>query len=177
MAKKTLSATLSVSSIKNLQKQLRDYKKSLDYRCKWIAQTLAERGVEIAVMQVFGLDAVFTGELIESIHKEYKGKIPDGHSFSVIAGSSHAVFVEFGTGQRGIDKPYPYALPNEVSWDYATGKTIKKNAQTGKYYWFYPGKDGKWHYTEGMESRPFMYNTSAQLMNEVLKVTKEAFGN
>lgn len=177
MAKRKFTEDLSVKGIKDLKKQLRDYQKSLDYRCKWIAETLAERGVEIAVMQVFGLDAVFTGELIESIHKKYNGKIPEGHSFSVIAGSSHALFIEFGTGQRGIDKPYPHPLPDGVSWDYATGKTIRKNAVTGRYYWFYPGKDGKWHYTEGVPARPFMYNTSLELVDKVLPVVKEAFGN
>ena len=60
--------------------------------------------------------------------------------FAVVAGTDHALFCEFGTGQRGLDTPYPHPLPKGVSWDYATGKTIRKNAVTGRYYWFYQGR-------------------------------------
>jgi len=82
--------------------------------------------------------------------------------------------VEFGTGQIGLDKPYPYKLPDGVSWNYATGKTIRQNA-LGRYYWFYPGDDGKWHYTEGMPARPFMYETANDLKQKVEEVAKRVF--
>ena len=93
-----------------------------------------------------------------------------------MAGTDHALFVEFGTGQRGLDTPYPHPLPKGVSWDYATGKTIRKNAVTGRYYWFYPGQDGLWHYTEGMPARPFMFQTSLELQKIVVEVAEEIFG-
>ena len=93
----------------------------------------------------------------------------------MVAGTDHALFVEFGTGQRGLDTPYPHPLPNGVSWDYATGKTIRKNAVTGRYYWFYPGQDGLWHYTEGMPSRPFMFSTSLELQKIVVQAAEEIF--
>ena len=38
------------------------------------------------------------------------------------------------------------------------------------------GKDGKWHYTEGLPARPFMYMTSLELQNEVVKIAQEIFG-
>lgn len=176
MAKKIpLTATLSVSSIKHLQKDLENYKDSLEYKARLLAEKLAERGVEIARVQVASLDAIFTGELIESIHSEYKASMKGGAVFAVVADSGHAVFVEFGTGQRGMDAPYPHPLPDGVSWEYAVGKTIRQNPVTGRYYWFYPGKDGKWHYTEGMPARPFMYNTSMELRQIVEEVAKEVF--
>lgn len=178
MAKRVFKADcLSVSSIRKLQKDLEKYRDSLEYKAALLAKKLAERGVEIARVQVSSLDAVFTGELLSSIHSEYKSSQKGGAIFAVVADSDHAAFVEFGTGQMGMDKSYPYPLPEGVSWDYATGKTIRKNATTGRYYWFYPGKDGKWHYTEGMPSRPFMYQTSMELMQEVVKVAKEVFGD
>lgn len=175
--KRRFNADLTAKGIKQLQNELKQYQKSLDERCRRIVEKCAERGVQIATMQVFGLDAVFTGELINSIHAQYKGKQQGEHTYAIIAGSEHAVFVEFGTGQRGIDEPYPYPLPQGVSWSYATGKTIRKNALTGRYYWFYPGQDGLWHYTEGMPARPFMYNTSVELQREIMQIVKEAFGN
>lgn len=175
MAKKPIKAELSISSIRQLQKELEKYKDSLTFKCRLLAEKLSERGVEIARVQIADLDAIFTGELIQSLHSEYKGSTPYGVIFAVVADSSHAVFVEFGTGQRGEDKPYPYPLPEGVSWDYNVGKTIRQNPVTGRYYWFYPGQDGKWHYTEGMPSRPFMYLTSMELIREVPKIAKDIF--
>lgn len=176
MAKKTLKANLSVSSIRQLQKDLIRYQEHLTNKAAQLAKRLSELGVDIAQVQIADLDAIFTGELIASIHSEYKDSTKYRAIFAVVADSSHAVFVEFGTGQRGEDKPYPYPLPEGVSWDYNVGKTIRQNAVTGRYYWFYPGQDGKWHYTEGMPARPFMYLTSMELIREVPKIAKEIFG-
>lgn len=175
MAKKTLTATLSVSSIRQLQKDLEKYRDSLTYKARLLAEKLSERGVEIARVQIADLDAIFTGELIQSLHSEYKSSTQYGAIFAVVTDSEHCAFVEFGTGQRGEDRPYPYTLPEGVSWDYNVGKTIRQNAVTGRYYWFYPGQDGLWHYTEGMPSRPFMYLTSMELIKEVPKIAKEVF--
>lgn len=175
MAKKTLSATLSISSIRQLQKDLEKYKDSLTYKARLLAERLSERGVEIARVQIADLDAIFTGELIQSLHSDYMGSTQYGAIFAVVADSSHACYVEFGSGQRGKDRPYPYPLPDGVSWDYNVGKTIRQNPVTGRYFWFYPGQDGKWHYTEGLPSRPFMYLTSMELIREIPKIAKEIF--
>lgn len=176
MANRTFKTDLSMQGIKNLQQELEKYRDSLPYKCRRLAEELSERGVEIARVEIADLDAIFTGELIQSLHSEYKDSSEYGAVFAVVTDSDHAAFVEFGTGQRGKDSPYPYPLPEGVSWDYATGKTIRQNAKTGAYYWFYPGQDGKWHYTEGMPARPFMYLTSMELIKEIPKIAKEVFG-
>lgn len=175
MAKKPLKADLSISSIRNLQKELEKYRDSLTYKVRLLAEKLSERGIEIARVQIADLDAIFTSELIQSLHSEYKGSTPYGAIFATVTDSKHAAFVCFGTGQRGEDKPYPYPLPEGVSWNYNVGKTIRQNEKTGRYYWFYPGQDGKWHYTEGMPARPFMYLTSVELIREVPKIAKDIF--
>lgn len=171
-----LKADLSVKGLRQLQKDLDRYKNDVIYKTKLFAERLSERGVEIARVKVAQYDAIFTGDLIQSIHNEYKESNKYGATFIVVTDSEHAAFVEFGTGQYGIDFPYPYPLPQGVTWDYAVGKTIRKNSATGRYFWFYPGTDGKWHYTEGMPARPFMFETSMELMQIVTQVAKEVFG-
>ena len=173
MAKKILKSDLSVSGIKQLQKELEKYRESLTYKCRLLAEKLSERGVEIARVQIADLDAIFTGELIQSLHSEYKGSTEYGVIFAVVADSDHAAFVEFGTGIVGQRSPYPYELPEGVTWEYASGKTIRQLAD-GRYGWFYP-KDGQWYFTDGMPSRPFMYLTSLELQKEVVKIAKEIF--
>lgn len=167
---------MSISSIKQLERELKQYRDSLKHKAEILAKTLAEKGVDIARVQVADLKAIFTGELISSIHTEYKGLTKAGAIFAIVADSEHAVFVEFGTGQKGKDTPYPHPLPEGVEWEYGDGETVRKNPVTGAYYWFYPGQDGKYHYTEGMPSRPFMYNTSMELYAMIAQTAKEIFG-
>ena len=173
MPKKILTANLSVSSIRQLQKNLEKYKDGLTYKATLLAERLSERGVEIARVQIADLDAIFTGELIQSLHSEYKGSTPYGAIFAVVTDSEHAAFVCFGTGIVGKESPYPYELPEGVTWDYASGKTIRQLAD-GRYGWLYP-RDGKWYFTEGMPSRPFLHNTAMELREIVEKTAKEIF--
>ena len=176
MPKKITINALPKSSIENAIKQLRAYQNDLTYKCQLLAEKLAEKGVEIARVQIADLDAIFTSELLSSIHAEYKGSTKGGSVWSVVAGTDHAMFVEFGTGIVGKQSPYPGELPDGVSWEYASGKTIRQLAD-GRYGWFYKDDDGQWWFTEGMPSRPFMYYTSIQLRDIVLKTAKEVFEN
>lgn len=176
MPKKITINALSKSSIENAIKQLRAYQNDLTYKCQLLAEKLAEKGVEIARVQIADLDAIFTSELLSSIHAEYNGSTKGGSVWSVVAGTDHAMFVEFGTGIVGKKSPYPGELPDGVSWEYASGKTIRQLAD-GRYGWFYKDDDGQWWFTEGMPSRSFMYYTSIQIRDIVVKTAKEVFEN
>lgn len=172
---KTININLfDTKSIQNAVKALRSYENSLEYKCRLLAEKLAEKGVEVARVQVSDLDAIFTTELLQSIHAEYVGSVKGGGVWAVVAGTDHAAFVEFGTGIIGQQSPYPYPLPEGVSWQYASGKTIRQLAD-GRYGWFYPGNDGNWYFTEGMPSRPFMYLTALELQDAVTQTAKEVF--
>ena len=165
---------LSKSSVKRAIRQLKAYKNGLTYKCQKLAEILAEKGVEIARIQVADLDAICTGELGESSHSEYEGSVEGGGVWAVIADSEHAIFVELGTGIVGKESPYIGDFPSDVSWDYAIGNTIFKT-KDGRYGWFYPGDDGKWYFTEGMPSRPFMYNTANELKELIVETAEEVF--
>lgn len=175
MAKRVFKADLSVKSIEELKKQLIDYRDNvLQAKTKELVRRLAEKGVEIAKTNVTKLDAVFTGELMNSIHEKDGGSTKTSAIFYVVVDSEHAVFVEFGSGQLGQEAPYPYPLPEGVKWEYNSGKTIFE-ISPGQYGWFYQ-KNGEWYFTQGMPSRPFMYETSLELYNIVLQTAKEVFG-
>lgn len=176
MAKRVFKTDLSVKGIEQLKKDLLNYKNNtLQQKVDLLAKRLAEKGVDIAQVNVSRLDAIFTGELISSIHARYGGSAKGTAIFYVVADSHHAAFVEFGTGQLGMEGGYPYPFPEGVDWEYNTGKTIFE-ISPGQYGWFYPGDDGKWYFTQGMPSRPFMYETSLELMNLVVKTAREVFG-
>ena len=176
MAKhKIVVNAFSQKSVEDAIKALQSYQDYLTYKCQQLAEKLAEKGVEIARVQVAELDAVFTSELLSSIHAEYRGTTKNGGVWAVVADSSHAIFVEFGTGVIGKANPYTGTLPEGVKWEYASGKTIRQLSD-GRYGWFYKGTDGNWYFTEGMPSRPFMYNTANELRSIIISTAKEVFG-
>lgn len=183
MIRHEIKFSLSEKSIRQAINALEAYKKELKDKCNLLCRRLAEKGVEIARAEIVNLDAVFTSELLDSIHSEDKGN----GIWAVVAGTDHALFVEFGTGQVGQQSPYPYEFPEGISWSYNTGKTIRQAlndivihgstfVKTGEYYWTYIGKDGKAHITKGMPSRPFMYNTANELRDKIVETAREVFG-
>lgn len=174
MAKK-ITITLSQKSIQDAISQIKAYQNDLTYKCQLLAEKLAEKGVDIAQTYVAPLDAVFTYELNSSIHAEYVSDIKGGGVWAVVAGTDHAMFVEFGTGIVGKRSPYPGKLPDGVDWQYASGKTIRQLAD-GRYGWFYQDDYGEWWFTEGMPSRPFMYYTAQELEKIVVETAREVFG-
>lgn len=175
MAKRVFKTDLSVKGIEQLKKDLLNYKNdTLQNKVNLLAQRLAEKGVTIAQNNITTLDAIFTGELLNSIQVRKGGSVKGTAIFYVVVDSHHAAYVEFGTGQLGAEGAYPYPLPEGVDWQYNTGKTIFE-VSPGQYGWFYPGSDGQWYFTQGMPSRPFMYETSLELMNLIVKTAKEVF--
>ena len=175
---RVIKANLSVKSITDAIEQIRKYQEELDSKVKEFTKRLAEEGVQIAKANVVDLDAVFTGELLGSISSEER---PSGKNTSVYvikADSDHAIYVEIGTGMVGASSPYPGKLPVV----YAQGKkfiTLKESFgkyPAGTYGWFYY-KNGQFFFTEGMPSRPFMYNTGVELRNKIGIIAKEVFGN
>ena len=174
MAKKGFNAVLTADSINDLKKELLSYKTDfLQARLVELTERLAEKGVEIAKANVTKLDAIFTGELIDSHHSE-KGSISKGTAiFYIVTDSKHAAFGEFGTGQLGMEGGYPYPFPEGVQWNYNSGRTIFE-ISPGQYGWFYK-RDEQWYFTQGMPSRPFMYETAMELEKEIVKTAKEVF--
>lgn len=143
---------------------------TLDTKIEMVVSKMAERGVEISKRLLEGYDGVLTADLLNSIHKERRGDT----IACVVADSDHAIFVEFGTGQKGEESPYKYGFPDGVSWEYNVGETIFE-IKDGQYGWYYPNDRGGWSLTQGMPSRPFMYETALELPNLIREVAKEIF--
>ena len=175
MSKYIYKTDLSTEGVQKLIDDLINYKKNiLQNKIELLAKKLAEDGVHIAQANVARLDAIFNGELINSINAKQVASNRGTAVFFIVADSEHAAFVEFGTGQLGSEGGYPHPFPEGVNWEYNSGKTIFE-ISPGQYGWFYPSDDGTWVFTQGMPSRPFMYETLLELMKTVEKAAKEVF--
>lgn len=162
---KTISFGLSVKEVQNAIKELRQYQSDLNRKCEILAQRLAEEGVVIAKVKIMQFPAVYTGELLNSIQSEPGAMISNGSQWIIYTGCEWAPFVEFGTGIIGSGNPHPD--PGLANWKY----DVNEHGEAG---WFYY-KDGEWHWTKGMPSRPFMYETGRDLLEIVPKIAKEIF--
>lgn len=169
--KKLYLNALSIKSIDKLKKAIVDYENDLQAKLVLFCERLSQYGVEAAQANIVNLDAVFSGDLFRSIYNEQQYATKDTVVFIVATNSEHAVYVEMGTGMVGAENPYPGKLPAV----YAQGKTIRQLAD-GRYGWFY-NKNGRWYFTEGMPSRPFMWFASMDMQEQVVRIAREVFGN
>ena len=128
-------------------KEVKAYQKKVEKAADDLVRRLTEQGVSLAQLNASYMDIYDTGELMRGIESQYKGKIG-----FVVSTATHSIFCEFGTGIVGAQNPHP-----EV-------------AIAG---WRYIGRDGKSHWTKGMPSRPYMYETAKMLRSMVVPLAKE----
>lgn len=125
-------------SIENAIREVNDIRTKLIPAMKNLIETLTEKGVEIAKMQLFAFDspAFDTGALHDSI----TSGMLDDETGVVATGVMYAAYVEYGTGWYASN-----GSGNEDGWVY------------------YDTRQGRFRFTYGMPARPFMYNTFRSL--------------
>lgn len=162
---KRIRVGLSVSEFKKAAEEVEKYKKEIIRKTKRLAERLAEEGVDIAKMKIAEYPAVDTGELLNSMKAEPGDVVQYGSKWIIFTDCPHAAYVEFGTGIVGERDPHPDT--SLVGWRY----DIKEHGEAGWHYY----KNGEWHWTKGMQPRPFMYETGMDLKMKVSKIAKEVF--
>ena len=159
------------NSIDEAIKEIEKYEQFVERMAKELVEILTEMGLGYAQascpVRTGAARASITGSMDEG-----KGQIRAG---------GHCAYIEFGTGVRGdggssiISEAHPdrrwLAIMN---WAYGSGVTIftTKDGRTG---WYYPVGDGTYRFTEGMPSRPFMFETAVFLKKEAPKMAEELF--
>lgn len=160
------------ASVANAIKMLRSYRQEVEQKTMLLAQRLTDLGADIVRMKIVDMGAVYTGELLSGVNGYYSPTLNAGF---IRVSSDHAAFVEFGTGVVGQQNPHKDgAYLALASWSYATGSKIF-TTQDGKVGWIYPTDDGGFRFTEGMGSRPFMYETALELEAQMLIIAQEVF--
>jgi len=160
-----ISFGLSVKEIEAAIKEVKTYKRDLNYKVKRFAELLAEEGLYIARTNIAEYNAIYSGELIESIKTEFQGSSETGSTWIIYTDNEHAKYIEFGFGFIGSSSPHPKT--SVIGWKY----DINKHGEKG---WFYM-KDGEWHWSNGQPSKPFMYMTARDLKMKVNDIAKIVF--
>ena len=169
---KVIQVRLDPQGIAEAIKELEAYKKEIETKARLLAQRLTNLGADIARIKIVDLGAYATGELLSGVSGYYSPLLNSGF---VRVTSDHVAFVEFGTGVALSNKLHPNAeYLSKASWAYGSGEKIF-TTKDGKIGWIYPTDDGEYRFTEGMSSRPFMYETALELQREFPRIAKEVF--
>lgn len=170
--KKVIRVKLDPYSVSNAIVELQMYKEDLERRIRLLVKKLTERGADIARAKVADYDAVYSGDLLQSING-----IMDGNRGVIRVDSKYALFVEFGTGPIGKQNPHPLAesshYKDEPWYTAADGKPMDMI-----YDWTpIETDDGNIIYLAyGQPAKPFMHETAKQLREELPGIIKEVFG-
>lgn len=158
--------------IRKAIRELKQYRKSIETKTSLLVQRLTDYGAEVARVKIVGLGAYYSGELLSGVDGYFSPSLNTGF---VRVSSDHAAFVEFGTGIVGQNNPHKNGeYLSKAAWQYASGSKIF-TTQDGRVGWIYPTDDGGFRFTEGMESRPFMYETALALQSKCEQMAKEVF--
>lgn len=152
---------LNEASIDDAIREIRAYRDKVQKAADEIVYKLTEQGVSLAQLNASYMDIYDSGELVKGIESQYSG----GKGF-VVSTATHSIFCEFGTGVVGANNPHPEIAI--AGWSYDVN-------QHGELGWWYIGRDGQAHWTKGMPSRPYMYETARMLRNMVVPIAKEVF--
>lgn len=166
MATKTITFSLSEASIDRAIRELEAYTQEVRQKLGELVRRLTEEGVNVAIARIAQMGAVDTGELSDSIDGYYSEAYHTGVIFTT---APYAIFVEYGTGIVGAHAQHP----GGEGW--ARGWVYDHNAH-GEAGWSYISeRDGKLHWTKGMISRPFMYETYKELERICGRIYQEVF--
>lgn len=159
-----ITFTLDSRSVGRSISDLQRYRAEFIRKCNELLARLTEEGVNTAKLQVAALGAIDTGELADSIEGYFSPSLRCGF---VRAGAWYAIYVEYGTGVVGANAPHP----NPAGWAY----DVNGHGENG---WVYQSdRDGKFHWTKGQPSRPFMHNTMRELERTAENIAREVFGS
>lgn len=180
MAKKNLSATLSVSSIRQLQKDLEKYRDSLTYKCELLVKRLAESGIPVIdenmAKAAFTVDEKGIQSGADPQHYT-QVKINTFGSYAkadLIVEGKELLFIEFGAGvyYNGAEGTSPHPKGEEFGYvigSYGKGHGVQK-------VWGYYADTGELILTHGVEATMPMYKASIEIAQSVVKIAREVFG-
>lgn len=179
MAKKILKADLSISSIRNLQKELEKYSDSLTYKCELLVKRLAEAGIPVIdenmAKSAFTVDEKGIQSGADTQHYTHikLKSFGDYARADLIVEGKELLFIEFGAGvyYNGAEGSSPHPKGQEFGYvigSYGKGHGVQK-------VWGYYADNGELILTHGVEATMPMYRASLNIAENVVKIAKEVF--
>lgn len=166
MARKTITLSLSGSSIDRAIKELKAYQKRVEQKTNELANRLAEIGANEARVRFMG--AQYSGDNDAVVTVE-----PIANGYKIVATGGSVFFIEFGAGvyYNGAE-PYPEPRPAGISeiGEYGQGKGSRKA-------WGFYDERGELVITHGTPAAMPMLHASRVIKQDVQRIAKEVFSS
>ena len=161
-----IKVRLSDAGLRDAERQIQEYKATLNKKAQEFAKALADKGLDVAKIRF--ANAQYAGSNDVSCHVEQNGA-----ACSIIAEGKSVAFIEFGTGV--MHSAYGGELPNGVGEHGTYGKENGKHKR-----WYYYGEtgnagtpvkevDGKGqlNYTSGNDAAMAMWGAVEEMASQV----------
>lgn len=171
-----IKVRLSDAGLRDAERQIQEYKTTLNKKAQEFAKALADKGLDVAKVRF--ANAEYAGSNDVSCHVEQNGA-----ACSIIAEGKSVAFIEFGTGV--MHSAYGGELPNGVGEHGTYGKENGKHKR-----WYYYGESGnagtpvkevdgkgQLNYTSGNDAAMAMWGAVEEMASQVEATWREVWNS
>lgn len=178
-----IKVRLSDAGLRDAERQIQEYKTTLNQKAQEFAKALADKGLDVAKVRF--ANAQYAGSNDVSCHVEQ-----NGNTCTIIAEGKAVAFIEFGTGvthqgwgAAGTVGPLP--LPDNIGEHGTYGKENGKHKRwyyygdpgnAGTYVDTVPGK-GQLNYTSGNDAAMAMWGAVEEMASQVEATWREVWNS
>lgn len=171
-----IKVRLSDAGLRDAERQIQEYKTTLNKKAQEFAKALADKGLDVAKVRF--ANAEYAGSNDVSCHVEQ-----NGNTCTIVAEGKAVAFIEFGTGV--MHSAYGGELPDGVG---EHGTYGKGNGQHKRWYYYGdPGNagtpvkevDGKGqlNYTSGNDAAMAMWGAIEEMASQVEATWREVWNS
>lgn len=173
-----IKVRLSDAGLRDAERQIQEYKTTLNQKAKEFARALAQKGIDVATVRF--ANAQYAGDNDVTVEHD-PVQTPNG--FAIVAHGKAVAFVEFGTGVS--HSAYGGELPDGVG---EHGTYGKGNGQHKR--WYYYGESGnagtpvkqvdgkgQLNYTSGNEPAMAMWGAVEEMASQVEATWREVWNS
>ena len=180
MAKKVFKADLSVKGVEALKSQLLQYKDSLSVKCEKLVNRLLQSGVEVSQSKISESPLGKYVKVTTNISADKmgckgillaKGEVKEQEGYEPF---SILLAIEFGSGVHFNPTPNPL-ISSEFPYGVGTFPGQVHAMEPGGWY-FWSEEKQQWIHSYGVKATMPMYSADMEIIQNVVKVAKEVFG-
>lgn len=173
-----IKVRLSDAGLRDAERQIQEYKTTLNKKAQEFAKALAQKGIDVATVRF--ANAQYAGDNDVTVEHD-PVQTPNG--FAIVAHGKAVAFIEFGTGV--MHSAYGGELPNGVGEHGTYGKENGKHKR-----WYYYGESGnagtpvkevdgkgQLNYTSGNDAAMAMWGAVEEMASQVEATWREVWNS
>lgn len=173
-----IKVRLSDAGLRDAERQIQEYKATLNQKAQEFAKALAQKGIDVATVRF--ANAQYAGDNDVTVEHD-PVQTPNG--FAIVAHGKAVAFIEFGTGV--MHSAYGGELPDGVGEHGTYGKENGKHKR-----WYYYGESGnagtpvkevdgkgQLNYTSGNDAAMAMWGAVEEMASQVEATWREVWSS